>query len=136
MHAAVLGFTSPVWAVSPPPPLSLHSYESVQDDTTHSSSSSLWLFVRPTVLQDDSVMNVISPLPLLSPSQVRNSSTLLFSTLITRIFGVKKGKDEHSKENRSGPLPSLLDNISDCHSKAAVSHSYLLTLSPSLLDLS
>uniref|UniRef100_A0A4W3HEY4 tRNA (32-2'-O)-methyltransferase regulator THADA n=1 Tax=Callorhinchus milii TaxID=7868 RepID=A0A4W3HEY4_CALMI len=31
---------------------------------------------------------------------VRNSSTLLFSTLITRIFGVKKGKDEHSKKNR------------------------------------
>ncbi|XP_066534782.1 thyroid adenoma-associated protein isoform X2 [Hoplias malabaricus] len=44
MKAAVLGFTSPVWAV-------------------------------------------------------RNSSTLLFSTLITRIFGVKKGKDEHSKKN-------------------------------------
>ncbi|XP_023367895.1 thyroid adenoma-associated protein isoform X1 [Otolemur garnettii] len=31
---------------------------------------------------------------------VRNSSTLLFSTLITRIFGVKKGKDELSKTNR------------------------------------
>ncbi|XP_056147572.1 thyroid adenoma-associated protein [Lampris incognitus] len=31
---------------------------------------------------------------------VRNSSTLLFSTLITRIFGVKKGKDERSKNNR------------------------------------
>uniref|UniRef100_A0A8D1DAB5 tRNA (32-2'-O)-methyltransferase regulator THADA n=1 Tax=Sus scrofa TaxID=9823 RepID=A0A8D1DAB5_PIG len=31
---------------------------------------------------------------------VRNSSTLLFSTLITRIFGVKKGKDELSKKNR------------------------------------
>ncbi|XP_008428609.1 thyroid adenoma-associated protein [Poecilia reticulata] len=45
MEAAVLGFTSPVWAV-------------------------------------------------------RNSSTLLFSTLITRIFGVKRGKDEHSKKNR------------------------------------
>ncbi|MED6266285.1 hypothetical protein CHARACLAT_000521, partial [Characodon lateralis] len=45
MQAAVLGFTSPVWAV-------------------------------------------------------RNSSTLLFSTLITRIFGVKRGKDEHSKKNR------------------------------------
>ncbi|XP_059929781.1 thyroid adenoma-associated protein [Gadus macrocephalus] len=45
MQAAVLGFTSPIWAV-------------------------------------------------------RNSSTLLFSTLITRIFGVKKGKDEHSKKNR------------------------------------
>ncbi|KAF7653645.1 hypothetical protein LDENG_00080460 [Lucifuga dentata] len=45
MQAAVLGFTSPVWAV-------------------------------------------------------RNSSTLLFSTLITRIFGVKKGKDEHLKKNR------------------------------------
>ncbi|RXN24870.1 thyroid adenoma-associated [Labeo rohita] len=45
MQAAILGFTSPVWAV-------------------------------------------------------RNSSTLLFSTLITRIFGVKKGKDEHSKKNR------------------------------------
>uniref|UniRef100_A0A8C2JJ74 tRNA (32-2'-O)-methyltransferase regulator THADA n=1 Tax=Cyprinus carpio TaxID=7962 RepID=A0A8C2JJ74_CYPCA len=44
MQAAILGFTSPVWAV-------------------------------------------------------RNSSTLLFSTLITRIFGVKKGKDEHSKKN-------------------------------------
>uniref|UniRef100_A0A8C7YBV7 tRNA (32-2'-O)-methyltransferase regulator THADA n=1 Tax=Oryzias sinensis TaxID=183150 RepID=A0A8C7YBV7_9TELE len=32
---------------------------------------------------------------------VRNSSTLLFSALITRIFGVKRGKDEHSKKNRS-----------------------------------
>uniref|UniRef100_A0A8C6X188 tRNA (32-2'-O)-methyltransferase regulator THADA n=1 Tax=Naja naja TaxID=35670 RepID=A0A8C6X188_NAJNA len=31
---------------------------------------------------------------------VRNSSTLLFSTLITRIFGVKRGKDESSKKNR------------------------------------
>ncbi|XP_036080745.1 thyroid adenoma-associated protein isoform X2 [Rousettus aegyptiacus] len=30
---------------------------------------------------------------------VRNSSTLLFSTLITRIFGVKKGKDELFKKN-------------------------------------
>lgn len=40
--------------------------------------------------------------------QVRNSSTLLFSTLITRIFGVKKGKDEHSKKNRS------LSSVSCC----------------------
>ncbi|XP_077341799.1 tRNA (32-2'-O)-methyltransferase regulator THADA isoform X1 [Lithobates pipiens] len=31
---------------------------------------------------------------------VRNSATLLFSTLITRIFGVKRGKDERSKKNR------------------------------------
>ncbi|XP_013213722.3 tRNA (32-2'-O)-methyltransferase regulator THADA [Ictidomys tridecemlineatus] len=31
---------------------------------------------------------------------VRNSSTLLFSSLITRIFGVKRGKDELSKTNR------------------------------------
>ncbi|XP_021248187.1 thyroid adenoma-associated protein isoform X2 [Numida meleagris] len=30
---------------------------------------------------------------------VRNSSTLLFSALITRIFGVKRGKDENSKKN-------------------------------------
>ncbi|XP_028370441.1 thyroid adenoma-associated protein isoform X2 [Phyllostomus discolor] len=30
---------------------------------------------------------------------VRNSSTLLFSTLITRIFGVKRGKDELLKKN-------------------------------------
>ncbi|XP_038174568.1 thyroid adenoma-associated protein isoform X3 [Arvicola amphibius] len=30
---------------------------------------------------------------------VRNSSTLLFSSLITRIFGVKRGKDELSKTN-------------------------------------
>ncbi|XP_066553351.1 thyroid adenoma-associated protein [Amia ocellicauda] len=45
MQAAILGFTSPVWAV-------------------------------------------------------RNSSTLLFSTLITRIFGVKRGKDENAKKNR------------------------------------
>ncbi|XP_061083567.1 LOW QUALITY PROTEIN: thyroid adenoma-associated protein [Conger conger] len=39
---------------------------------------------------------------------VRNSSTLLFSTLITRIFGVKKGKDEHSKKNSTAedePFP-------------------------------
>lgn len=39
--------------------------------------------------------------------QVRNSSTLLFSTLITRIFGVKKGKDEHSKKNRSAAFSPL-----------------------------
>nr|XP_009667198.1 PREDICTED: thyroid adenoma-associated protein isoform X2 [Struthio camelus australis] len=31
---------------------------------------------------------------------VRNSCTLLFSALITRIFGVKRGKDENSKKNR------------------------------------
>ncbi|XP_030105663.1 tRNA (32-2'-O)-methyltransferase regulator THADA isoform X3 [Mus musculus] len=31
---------------------------------------------------------------------VRNSSTLLFSSLITRVFGVKRGKDEVSKTNR------------------------------------
>ncbi|NXO61230.1 THADA protein, partial [Phainopepla nitens] len=31
---------------------------------------------------------------------VRNSSTLLFSALITRIFGVKRAKDENSKKNR------------------------------------
>ncbi|XP_073905688.1 tRNA (32-2'-O)-methyltransferase regulator THADA isoform X8 [Castor canadensis] len=31
---------------------------------------------------------------------VRNSSTLLFSSLITRIFGVKRGRDELSKTNR------------------------------------
>ncbi|NXE76836.1 THADA protein, partial [Cochlearius cochlearius] len=31
---------------------------------------------------------------------VRNSSTLLFSALITRIFGVKRGKDENSPKNR------------------------------------
>ncbi|XP_052042448.1 thyroid adenoma-associated protein isoform X2 [Apodemus sylvaticus] len=31
---------------------------------------------------------------------VRNSSTLLFSSLITRVFGVKRGKDELSKTNR------------------------------------
>ncbi|XP_006990565.1 tRNA (32-2'-O)-methyltransferase regulator THADA isoform X1 [Peromyscus maniculatus bairdii] len=31
---------------------------------------------------------------------VRNSSTLLFSSLITRIFGVKRGKEELSKTNR------------------------------------
>ncbi|KAK7901513.1 hypothetical protein WMY93_018282 [Mugilogobius chulae] len=38
---------------------------------------------------------------------VRNSSTLLFSTLITRIFGVKKGKDEHSKKNSVPPDPPV-----------------------------
>ncbi|GAB1301371.1 Thyroid adenoma-associated protein homolog [Apodemus speciosus] len=31
---------------------------------------------------------------------VRNSSTLLFSSLITRVFGVKRGKDELSRTNR------------------------------------
>ncbi|XP_027273731.1 thyroid adenoma-associated protein isoform X5 [Cricetulus griseus] len=36
---------------------------------------------------------------------VRNSSTLLFSSLITRIFGVKRGKDELSKTNRCGRSP-------------------------------
>lgn len=46
--------------------------------------------------------------------QVRNSSTLLFSTLITRIFGVKKGKDEHSKKNRSASSPSRTVQVY-CH---------------------
>ena len=47
-------------------------------------------------------------------SQVRNSSTLLFSTLITRIFGVKKGKDERSKKNRCvTALPVLCVVIKD-----------------------
>ena len=32
--------------------------------------------------------------------QIRNSSTMLFSALVTRIFGIKKEKDEHSKKNR------------------------------------
>ncbi|XP_011711370.2 tRNA (32-2'-O)-methyltransferase regulator THADA isoform X7 [Macaca nemestrina] len=36
---------------------------------------------------------------------VRNSSTLLFSALITRIFGVKRAKDELSKTNRCGHSP-------------------------------
>ncbi|XP_068682323.1 tRNA (32-2'-O)-methyltransferase regulator THADA-like isoform X3 [Montipora foliosa] len=30
---------------------------------------------------------------------MRNSSTLLFSALVTRMFGVKRAKDEHSKKN-------------------------------------
>lgn len=30
---------------------------------------------------------------------VRNSSTLLFSALVTRMFGVKHGKDDLSKES-------------------------------------
>ncbi|KAL8185314.1 UNVERIFIED_CONTAM: hypothetical protein K2H54_045718 [Gekko kuhli] len=48
---------------------------------------------------------------------VRNSSTLLFSTLITRIFGVKRGKDENSKKNRSvcRPLAVTLTELSGHH---------------------
>ena len=33
-------------------------------------------------------------------TQVRNSSTLLFSALVTRIFGAKRVQDEHSMENK------------------------------------
>ena len=32
--------------------------------------------------------------------KVRNSSTLLFSALVTRIFGAKRVQDEHSIENK------------------------------------
>ena len=32
--------------------------------------------------------------------QVRNSSTLLFSALVARIFGAKRVSDEHSMENK------------------------------------
>ena len=33
-------------------------------------------------------------------SQIRNSSTMLFSSLINRIFGVKRVRDEHQKQNK------------------------------------
>lgn len=46
--------------------------------------------------------------------QVRNSSTLLFSSLITRIFGVKKGKDEHSKKNRSALPVQVHCHVHQC----------------------
>ena len=32
--------------------------------------------------------------------QVRNSSTMLFSSLMNRIFGVKRVKDEHQMQNK------------------------------------
>lgn len=32
--------------------------------------------------------------------QVRNSSTMLFSSLVNRIFGVKRVRDEHQKQNK------------------------------------
>ncbi|XP_014913282.1 thyroid adenoma-associated protein [Poecilia latipinna] len=89
MQAAVLGFTSPVWAV-------------------------------------------------------RNSSTLLFSTLITRIFGVKRGKDEHSKKNRMtgrefftrfpALYPFLLSQLEEAASTVE-SDSGHVTLHPSLFLL-
>nr|XP_046258832.1 thyroid adenoma-associated protein isoform X2 [Scatophagus argus] len=89
MQAAVLGFTSPVWAV-------------------------------------------------------RNSSTLLFSTLITRIFGVKKGKDEHSKKNRmtgrefftrfSALYPFLLNQLEEA-AATVESDSGQVKLHPSLFLL-
>lgn len=38
---------------------------------------------------------------LYEPLQVRNSSTLLFSALVSRIFGAKRVQDEHSVENKT-----------------------------------
>ena len=32
--------------------------------------------------------------------QVRSSSTLLFSALVSRVFGAKRVQDEHSAENK------------------------------------
>ncbi len=32
--------------------------------------------------------------------QIRNSSTMLFSSLINRMFGVKRVRDEHQKQNK------------------------------------
>ena len=34
------------------------------------------------------------------PMKVRNSSTLLFSALVLRVFGAKRVQDEHSIENK------------------------------------
>ena len=42
----------------------------------------------------------IPQLHLVFLSQIRNSSTLLLSALVTRIFGVKKVHEEHSMENK------------------------------------
>nr|XP_061818983.1 thyroid adenoma-associated protein isoform X1 [Nerophis lumbriciformis] len=75
---------------------------------------------------------------------VRNSSTLLFSTLITRIFGVKKGRDEHAKKNRMTGrefftrFPALYPFLLNQLKEAAVtveSHSGQVRLHPSLFLL-
>ncbi|TRY88732.1 hypothetical protein DNTS_029669, partial [Danionella cerebrum] len=75
---------------------------------------------------------------------VRNSSTLLFSSLITRIFGVKKGKDEHSKKNRMtgreffsrfpALYPFLLSQLKEASSPVS-SESGQVKLHPSLFLL-
>nr|XP_056709358.1 thyroid adenoma-associated protein [Euleptes europaea] len=75
---------------------------------------------------------------------VRNSSTLLFSTLITRIFGVKRGKDENSKKNRMtgrefftrfpNLYPFLLNQL-EVIASAMESESGKLKLHPSLFLL-
>uniref|UniRef100_UPI00398F516E thyroid adenoma-associated protein n=1 Tax=Pristiophorus japonicus TaxID=55135 RepID=UPI00398F516E len=75
---------------------------------------------------------------------VRNSSTLLFSALITRIFGVKRGKDENSKKNRMTgrefftrfpTLHSFLLKQLETVANTMDSHSGVLKLHPSLFLL-
>lgn len=98
VQAAVLGFTSPVWAVS----LHLSQHRGSRTKQRLLCCFCLPAFILASV-RSQKHMSVHTTVLL----QVRNSSTLLFSTLITRIFGVKKGKDEHSKKNRCVPSPFL-----------------------------
>uniref|UniRef100_A0A663LQB7 tRNA (32-2'-O)-methyltransferase regulator THADA n=1 Tax=Athene cunicularia TaxID=194338 RepID=A0A663LQB7_ATHCN len=60
---------------------------------------------------------------------VRNSSTLLFSALITRIFGVKRGKDENAKKNSQQQFENVAFQIdSDNHYELKIHPSLFLLL--------
>ncbi|KAJ8418447.1 hypothetical protein AAFF_G00141560 [Aldrovandia affinis] len=83
VQAAVLGFTSPVWAA-----LCLVS-QSERGAGSDTARRLLLIFV--TLPEGRS-----APLP----DRIWNAGFDPAPTLITRIFGVKKGKDEHSKKNR------------------------------------
>uniref|UniRef100_A0A8B9R122 tRNA (32-2'-O)-methyltransferase regulator THADA n=1 Tax=Anas platyrhynchos TaxID=8839 RepID=A0A8B9R122_ANAPL len=65
---------------------------------------------------------------------VRNSSTLLFSALITRIFGVKREKDENSKKNSQKQFENVASEELKIHPSLFLLLLILGKLYPSPMD--
>lgn len=133
--------------------LQMASNENSSDDTKVHSMNILRALYRDTRLGDD-VFQFVADGVMVSIRgfkgktwAVRNTATLLFSSLVTRIFGVKRSRDEHSRKNSMSEktffqrFPSLhqflLDELIECnkHIDDSSKYEFQPSLYPVLLVL-